>query len=199
MPPTLRALTFALLTVPLALSGCDAIEEAAGLNDVAVSLGSAGDNLPVVANSVEYTTDDVSVGRDIPGSPGVDGIAIDREDVSFTPVAARGASAGAASCDLTVTMLIDFAPAITANVGIENDAVASVNVGYARADYDREQLCEAIGAASCPVGDLSSSQIDDIVEAALNSGGFEVGFVVDNPGDCQGTLDVDEVTFDLSL
>ena len=189
----------ALLLAPLTLFGCDAIEEVAGLNDIAVPLGSAGNNLPVVANAAEYSTGEVNIGRDIPGSPGVDGIDIGREDVSFTPAAARGTGAGAASCDLTVTMLIDFAPAITAEVGIVDNAVASVNVGYARADYDRERLCEAIGAASCPVGDLTNNQIDGIVETALNSGGFEVGFVVDNPGACQGTLDVDEVTFDLSL
>lgn len=199
MPSPLRPLACALLLAPLALAGCDVIEEVAGLNDIAVSLGSAGDNLPVVANSAEYASGSVTIGRDIPGSPGVDGIEISREDVSFTPVAARGASAGAASCTLTLTMLIDFAPAVTTTIGIEDDAVASVSASYASADYDRERLCEAIGAASCPVGDLSSRQIDGIVETALNSGGFEVGFVVDSPGACQGTLDVDRVTFDLSL
>lgn len=197
MQNPLRVLTLALLFVPLSLVGCDTVEEITGLNDIDVPLGSAGDNLPVAPNTTAYTTDEVDISQDIPGSPGVDGIAISRDDVTFTSVPTFGASA--ASCNLSVTMLIDFAPAVTAEVQIEDDAVTDVAVGYASADYDRARLCEAIGAETCPVGDLTSSEIDDIVEDALNSGGFEVGFVVDNPGDCQGTLDIDEVNFDLSL
>ncbi len=197
MTAPLRLLTLALLVVPLGLTGCDAVEEITGLNDIDVPLGSAGDNLPVTPNTVAYQSDRVSVGQDIPGSPGVDGIAIAESDVTFTPVPARGGSA--ASCELNVTMLIDNAPAVSGAVTITDNAVTDVAVGYASPDYDRARLCEAIGAESCPVGMLTSAQIDSAVEGALNSGSFQVGIVVDNPGDCAGTLDIDEVNFDLSL
>lgn len=196
---SLRALTLALLVLPFSLVGCDAIEEAAGLNDVNVPLGSAGDNLPVAPNVTTYNSDMVSVNADIPGSPSVDGIDIKKEDVTYTAVMPRGLHRGAASCDLSVTMLIDDAPAVSADIMIVDDVVSDVSVGYASPDYDRARLCSAIGADVCPVGELTRSQIDSTVESALNSGSFEVGFVVDNPGDCSGTLDIDAVNFDLSL
>lgn len=198
MPTSLRLLTLALLLLPLGLVGCDAIEEVTGLNAIDISLGDAGNDLPVAPNTLAYQAQTVSVGQDIPGTPGVGGIDIDQEDVTFTPVAFRGGGP-AGSCDLNVTLLIDDAPAVSGNVVITDNVVTGVTAGYASPDYDRARLCEAIGTESCPIGNLTGDQIDDIVESGLNSGNFEVGVVVDNPGDCQGTLDIDAVTFDLDL
>ena len=197
MSAPLRLFTLALLLVPFGLVGCDAVEEVTGLNAIDISLGDAGNDIPVTPNTFEYKAQSVSIDQDIPGTPGVGGIDIDREDVTFTPVALRGG--GAASCDLNVTLLIDNAPAVTGNVVITDDVVTDVTAAYASPDYDRARLCEAINVESCPVGTLTGDQIDDIVESGLNSGDFVVGVVVDNPGDCQGTLDIDEVTFDLDL
>lgn len=200
MRPTTRVLSLALLLAPLALVGCDAIESAAGLDDVNVSLGSAGDNIPVAPNAMAYQAGTVDIGQEIPGSPGVDNIMIDREDVTFTPIAARGANGVAGTCTIAATLLINDMPAVSGTVEIVDDVVSAVAVGYASPDYDRARLCEAIGAEVCPVADeLTESQIRDAVESAINSGGFNAGIVVDNPGDCQGTLDIERATFDLDL
>lgn len=200
MRPTTRVLSLALLIAPLALVGCDAIENAAGLDDVNVSLGSAGDNIPVAPNALVYQAGTVDIGQEIPGSPGVENIMIDREDVTFTPIEARGANGVAGTCTLSATLLIDNVPAVTGTVEIVDDVVTAVAVGYASPDYDRARLCEAIDAEVCPVGsDVTEGQIRSAVESAINSGGFSAGVVVDNPGDCQGTLDIERATFDLDL
>ena len=197
MMRSLRVFAFTLLAVPLALTGCDAIEEAAGLNDIDVPLGSAGRGIPVEAGTFAYQSGTINISQNIPGSPGVDGIGILARDVTFRAAALRGGSAG--TCDLNVTLLIDNAPAVDGSVSIVDDEVDAVSVNYASPDYDRARLCEAIGAETCPVGELTRDAIDDIVEDALNSGTFDIGVVVDNPGDGSGELDIESVNFDLNL
>lgn len=195
-------LSLALLVAPCALTGCDAIESAAGLDNIDVPLGSSGDNIPVAPNAIVYQGGAVDIDQDIPGSPGVADITISREDVTFTPVASRGTAARgtAGSCMLAATLLIDNMPAVVGSVEIVDDVVTAVSVGYASPDYDRERLCEAIDAEVCPISEnLSADQIRGAVESAINSGSFEAGVVVDNPGDCQGTLDIERVNFDLDL
>lgn len=200
MSTTTRILTLAILIAPLALVGCDAIENAVGLDDVNVSLGSAGDNIPVAPNSLVYQTGTVDIGQEIPDLASIETISISQEDVTFTPFEARGAQGTAGTCTLSATLLIDNMPAVMATVDIIDDVVTSVAAGYASPDYDRERLCEAIDAEVCPVGDnITEAQIRDAVESALTSGGFNAGVVVDNPGDCQGTLDIERATFDLNL
>ena len=200
MRTTTRILTLALLIAPLTLVGCDAIESVAGLDNVNVPLGSAGDAIPVAPNAVVYQAGSVDIGQDIPGSPSVDDIMIAREDITFTPIAARGANGTAGTCALSATLLIDDMPAVSGTVDIVDDVVTAVSVGYASPDYDRTRLCEAIDAEVCPVSEsLTEAQIRGAVESAINSGGFNAGVVVDNPGDCQGTLDIERVTFDFNL
>ncbi len=200
MRTTTRFLSLVFLFAPCVLTGCDAIESVAGLDDIDVPLGSAGNAIPVAPNAVAYQTSSVSIGQDIPGSPGVDDIIISRDDVTFTPVATRGTAGTTGTCTLAATLLIDATPAVTGTVDIVDDVVSAVSVGYASADYDRARLCEAIDAEVCPVSaSLTADQIRSAVESALNSGDFDAGLVVDNPGDCQGTLDIERVTFDLDL
>lgn len=193
----LRTLAFTLLALPLALTGCDAIEEAAGLNSVDVPLGSAGRDIPVEPGTLGYQSGNVNISQDIPGTPGVDGISVLTSAVSFRASTRRGGSP--ASCDLGMTLLIDNAPAVSGTVNIVDDVVTDVSVGYASPNYNRARLCEAIGAETCPVGELTGAQIDSVVESALNAGSFDIGVVVDNPGDCSGELDIEEVNFDLDL
>ena len=200
MPTMTRLLTLALLIAPLTLVGCDAIESATGLNNVNVPLGSAADNIPVAPNAIVYQTGSVDISQEIPGAPDVESIMIDREDVTFTPFEARGTDGAVGSCTLSATLIIDMVPAVEGTVEIVDDEVMAVSVGYASPAYDRERLCEAIDAEVCPVGsDLTEEEIRSAVDSAIANGGFEAGVVLDNPGDCQGTLDIESATFDLNL
>src|SRR5690606_16182217 len=57
MPSPLRLVLLALLLTPLTLAGCDAIEDAVGLNDIDVPLGSTG-SVEVAADSTTRSSGD---------------------------------------------------------------------------------------------------------------------------------------------
>lgn len=196
---SLRTLLIALFILPFSLAGCDAIEEAAGLNDIDVSLGNAGDDIPVTPNVTASKSGSVDIGRDIPGSPGVDDIKISASDVTFTPAAGRGAARGAASCDLDITLIIDDAPAAFGSFMIVDDVLTEASVDYLSTSYDRDAICAALGAVPCTVSDQTRAEIKSTVEAAVDSGSFDVDWIVSDSGQCSGSLDIDKINIDLSL
>ena len=193
----IRLLILALLFVPLVLSGCDAIEDAVGLNEIDVPLGSTG-SVEVAADSTTRSSGDVDIDQDIPGSPDVDGITVLEENVSFVPDAAlRGAAAQAATFNFWV--LVDDVPALSGSVAIDdNNAVSDVSTRYT-AVYTVEQICSAY-PTDCPVSSvLSGGAIESHVTSALNSGAFSIDLIVQNESDVAGTLVISELQFDLGL
>lgn len=196
MPSPLRLVLLALLLTPLTLAGCDAIEDAVGLNDIDVPLGSTG-SVEVAADSTTRSSGDVDIDQDIPGSPDVDGITVLEENVSFVPAALRGGSAQAATFNFWV--LVDDVPALSGSVAIGDDnEVTDVSTRYTAA-YTVEQICSAY-AAGCPVSSvLSESAIRSHVNSALNSGSFSIDLILQNESDVAGTLVISELLFDLGL
>lgn len=196
MQHSLRLLALALLFVPLTLAGCDAIEDAVGLNEIDVPLGSTG-SVEVSADSTTRSSGSVDIDQDIPGSPDVDGITVLEENVSFVPDAALRGSAQAATFNFWV--LVDDVPALSGSVDIDDNlAVTDVSTQYT-ANYTVEQICSAY-ASDCPVSSvLSGSAIESHVASALNSGAFSVDLIVQNESDVAGTLVISELQFDLGL
>lgn len=198
MRMTTRFLTLALLFVPIFFVGCDTIEDAAGLDNVDVALGSTG-SLDVAPDSTTRSSGSVTIDEDIPGSPGVEDISVLAENVTFTPAAApRGAATSAVTFHFWV--LVDDVPAVSGSIDIDDSyAVTDVSTAYT-AEYTVAQICAGYPANACPVSSvLPSDEIDGAVTASLNSGEFTVDIILQNPSNLQGTFVISELQFDLNL
>lgn len=169
----------ALLALPLAFaglvsaSGCDALAEAAGLDEVEVSTGSAG-RLQLVPGQTITEAADVDISADLPDGFTVDEISIPERSLSYTPAAGKTAAA----CNVAVAMSIDGELAASGAVSLD-EAQEPVIRDYAF--------------------DLADSYDEEAVSDALLSGQFSLAIAAANPGDCAGVLRIAELQFGLDF
>lgn len=200
--------TLILLLLPLlVLAGCDAIAEAAGVDEVDVSLDEAGQNIPVASTAPAARSASVDRdGTDVPDVFDVESIEIDESDVSYTPLAS---SKNADSGTISVWIVVEGIPAVQATVAVENDAVTSitpnpiaivesVNEEAFEAAYD-DLSEESQYALASDWKSLSLDDATDRINDALRSSSFEVTVQLASTGDLLGRMSIDDVTFHLDF
>lgn len=197
-----------LLAGAFILQGCDWIAEKAGIDEVDVSMGSAGANLVIAPNDASSKTGNVNVGdQDIPNVFDVESITISRDNVSFSPSPGKsGGAAGSGTIDLFV--IIDGAPTFATRITVANDVITNISpttidVG----SYNKTVFLEALNRFQAGEGpnllanhqSLTQAQIQDIIDDALTGGNFTISIMVSTNGDLSGLLQFTKATFNLDF
>ena len=202
----LLALPFALAAL-FATTGCDAIAEKIGADEVEVSLGDVGRNLPIAPGARAKSADVDRGGSDLPDAFDVESISVAEEDVTFTPVAGKQ-DAAQANGTIDLFLIIDQAPATGFSVTVADNAVTGVRPGtvsVGRYDQDAFASClDQVPTDERPAlrdgyADLSSSETEDIVSSAVKQPSFPMSVMACVSGDLVGTLGISQVTFNLDF
>lgn len=205
-----KALLFTLpflLAALFATAGCDAIAEKIGVDEVEVSLGEVGRNIPVAPGARAKSEDVDRGGSDLPDAFDVESITVAEEDVTFTPaISKHDAAQNNGTIDLF--LIVDRAPAIGFSATVEAGVVTAISpntVSLGRYDKDAFAGClDQVPTEERPAlregyASLSSSQTEDIVSSAVKQPSFPMSVMACVSGDLVGTLGISQVTFNLDF
>ena len=204
----LRALPLlALGLLALTATGCDAIAEKLGIDQVDVNLGSAGSALAVSSTPSAKQAAVSRGGSDLPDAFDVESIQFLKENLTFTP---NAATKSAQSGTINVDLYVNGYPAISGSVIVENDVVTGTNPDVNQVGQFSAAVKQAIRArynqipvASRPtLNDFegkTAQEIVDLVNSALRSANFNVALVVVSTNGVNGTLSVNKARFNLDF
>ncbi len=208
----LPALLFALVLGGgglFVLSGCDAVADAVGVDEVEVDLGAAGNSIPVVAGEPQAQTTDLDRGgAELPDVFDVESITISEDNVSYEPSGVLSKSGSVDSGTIDAFLIIERAPAIGTQVSIVDDAVDDINpsqIDIGNYNGSRFDNCldqfppDERPSLRGDYEELSSAEISDIVSDALRQTTFQVTAMVCTDGDISGFLSIDDVVINLDF
>ena len=202
----LLALPF-LLVALFATTGCDAIAEKVGADEVEVSLGEVGRNIPVAPGARAKSEDVDRGGSDLPNAFDVESITVAEEDVTFTAAVSK-LDAVQNNGTIDLFLIVDRAPAIGFSATVEAGAVTAISpstVSLGRYSQDAFARClDQVPAKERPAlregyASLSSSQTKNIVSSAVKQPSFPMSVMACVSGELVGTLGISQVTFNLGF
>jgi hypothetical protein len=194
--------TLALLLAPVALTGCDTITQALGIDRVDVSTGSAG-QLTVGPGVVVHNSQTVTISQNLPGSVRVNDIQVLAENLSYAPAPGARSGASQQTCPVDVWVLVNNVRAVEGTVVVQDEPRQVVSHTFRFAQpYQRATLCAALPLAEgelCPLatGDKSQGEIQTVIDQALRSGSFTIDFLSRSEGDCTGLLSIQRLRYQI--
>lgn len=197
-----------VVTALVAAPGCDTVAEKIGADSLAIPLGSAAQNIPLVTTSSVVVGAEQNVSRpgpDLPNLVRVTHLTLDQADVTYTPNSNQASNSGTLDVALLVGTYVAGMMTVTVSGG-QVTAVTPTTLTVGTYDGPKfEQITAACAAPVCTRPTLAAdyatappATAQANVGTALRSSTFKFGTLVRASGSLSGKLSISKVTLKLS-